>query len=132
MNIKEIAMFPTQLTHVETICFKAEKFSDKVKNEFNISAEIKGEIIDDVTGKSYIKIKVDNDDFYMEEEKVGVFKFEDVIEDEKPALQFMEVQGIRILWSYIREDLYSISSKMLPHPIMIPTIDVMKTLEKAE
>lgn len=58
--------------------------------------------------------------------------FSDEINDEKSAIQFMEIQGVRILWSYIREDLYSISSKMLPQPIMIPTIDVMKTLEKAE
>lgn len=132
MNIKEIVMFPTQLTHVETICLKAEKLSEEVKNEFIIAAETKGEILDESTGKSYIRIKVENEGFYMEEEKVGVFKFEGVIEDEKSAIQFMEVQGVRILWSYIREDLYSISSKMLLHPIMIPTIDVMKTLEKAE
>jgi len=73
-----------------------------------------------------------NDEFSLKEEKIGIFKFEEDIIDEKKAIQFMEVQGIRILWSYIREDLYSISSKMLSRPIMIPTIDVMKTLEKAQ
>lgn len=132
MNINEIVMFPTQLMSVETISFKAEKINEEVKKEFSIVAETKGEIIDATTGKSYIRIKVENDDFYMEEEKVGIFKFSDEINDEKSAIQFMEIQGVRILWSYIREDLYSISSKMLPQPIMIPTIDVMKTLEKAE
>lgn len=132
MNINEIVMFPTQLTHVETIRFKAEKLAEEVKREFSIVAETKGEILDATTGKSYIRIRVENEDFYIEEEKVGIFKFADEINDEKLAIQFMEVQGVRILWSYIREDLFSISSKMLPNPIMIPTIDVMKTLEKAE
>ncbi len=132
MNIKEIVMYPTQLVRVETTRFQAEKLSEEVKGEFRISAETKGEIVDGTTGKSYIRIRVENEDFRMEEEKVGFFKFGDTIEDEKSALQFMAVQGVRILWSYIREDLYSLSSKMLPHPVMIPTIDVMKTLEKAE
>lgn len=43
----------------------------------------------------------------------------------------MEIQGIRLLWSFAREDIYEISSKMLPKPIMLPTIDVMKTLRKS-
>lgn len=45
-----------------------------MKKEFSIVAETKGEIIDVTTGKSYIRIKVENDDFYMEEEKVGIFR----------------------------------------------------------
>lgn len=132
MNIDEIVMFPTQLQHVETISIEAEKKTSEVKKEFNISANVKGEVLDKRTGKSIIKIKVYNDEFLLKEEKIGIFKFEEDITDEKKAIQFMEVQGIRILWSYIREDLYSISSKMLSRPIMIPTIDVMKTLEKAQ
>ena len=132
MNINELVMFPTQLTHVETVRFHAEKMAAKVKSEFSISAEVKGEVLDEKTGRSNIIIKVENEDYYIEEEKIGIFEFEETIEDERLAIQFMEVQGVRILWSYIREDLYSISSKMLPRPIMIPTIDVMQTLEKAE
>ena len=132
MNINELVMFPTQLTDVETVRFHAEKMAAKVKSEFSISAEVKGEVLDEKTGRSNIIIKVENEDYYIEEEKIGIFEFEETIEDERLAIQFMEVQGVRILWSYIREDLYSISSKMLPRPIMIPTIDVMQTLEKAE
>lgn len=132
MNIGEIVMFPTQLVHVETTKFSAEKKSNEVKAKFSVTAETRGELMDSKNGKSYIKIRVENDDFYIEEEKVGIFQFSESIDDEKKAIQFMEVQGVRILWSYIREDLYSISSKMLATPIMIPTIDVMKTLEKAE
>lgn len=132
MNIKEIAYFPTQLKHVETQSIKAEKRAATIKGEFSIGVEVKGEIINDDTGKSTVKIIVENEDFYMEEVKIGLFGFSEKITNEKQAIQFMEVQGIRILWSYLREDLYSISSKMLSVPIMIPTIDVMKTLENAE
>jgi preprotein translocase subunit SecB len=132
MKINEIVNFPTQLIRVETVKINAEKFGEKVPYEFDIAAETKGEIVDEHTGKSFIKIKVKNKEFCIEEEKVGIFKFEDTILNEQSAVRFMEIQGVRILWSYIREDIYTISSKMLPSPIMIPTIDVLKTLEKAE
>ena len=132
MNIKEIATFPVQLEQVETLSIQAEKYSSEVRQEFSISASVKGEVIDKGTGKSTIEIKVCNDDFSIEEKKVGIFKFQEEITDEEAAINFMEVQGIRILWSYVREDFYTVSSKMLLKPIMIPTIDVMKTLEKAQ
>ena len=131
MNIKEIATFPVQLEQVETLSIQAEKYSSEVRQEFSISASVKGEVIDKSTGKSTIEIKVCND-FSIEEKKVGIFKFQEEITDEEAAINFMEVQGIRILWSYVREDFYTVSSKMLLKPIMIPTIDVMKTLEKAQ
>ena len=130
MNIKEIATFPVQLEQVETLSIQAEKYSSEVRQEFSISASVKGEVIDKSTGKSTIEIKVCNDDFSIEEKKVGIFKFQEEITE--AAINFMEVQGIRILWSYVREDFYTVSSKMLLKPIMIPTIDVMKTLEKAQ
>ena len=132
MKVEELVFFPTQLVHVETIRFNAEKKLEKAGMKYRIKAETRGEVVDEKMGKSYIKICVENNGYYFEEEKVGVFQFSEKITDEKSAVQFMEVQGVRILWSYIREDLYTISSKMLPHPIMIPTIDVMKTLEKAK
>lgn len=132
MNVKELVMHPAQLIHVETVRFSAEKKSQTVSHEFNVEASTEGEDIDENTGKSHIKIKVYNDDFCVEEEKVGVFKFEEKIADSKTIIRFMEVQGLRILWSYIREDLYSITAKMLEVPIMLPTIDVMKTVEKAQ
>ncbi|MDE5700445.1 MAG: hypothetical protein K2I96_24095 [Lachnospiraceae bacterium] len=132
MNIEEIVMYPTQLVHVETTFINAKKVSESVSTEFTISAEIKGEIMNENMGKSIINISVQNDGYQIEEEKVGIFKFEKEIEDAFRAQQFMEVQGARIMWSYLREDLYTVSSKMLPKPIMLPTIDVMRTLEKAQ
>ena len=131
MKVEELVFFPTQLVHVETIRFNAEKKLEKAGMKYRIKAETRGEVVDEKMGKSYIKICVENNGYYFEEEKL-VFSILRKITDEKSAVQFMEVQGVRILWSYIREDLYTISSKMLPHPIMIPTIDVMKTLEKAK
>lgn len=99
MNIEEIVMFPTQLQHVETTSIKAEKKKSDVKNEFAIFASVKGEVLGKNTGKSIINIKVCNEEFSLEEEKIGIFKFEEDIVDDKKAIQFMEVQGIRILWS---------------------------------
>ena len=132
MNINEIVKFPNQLIHVETTHVKSEKSGKLKHNEFNIEAHVEGEILDKNNGKSIITIKVSNDEYYIEITKAGEFKFEHQIEDEKEAKLFLEVQGVRILWSYVREDIYSISAKMLPHPIMIPTIDVLQTIKKAQ
>lgn len=132
MNITELVMHPAQLIRVETVRFSAEKKSQAVKREFEVEASTEGESIDENTGKSHIRIKVYNDDFWIEEEKVGIFKFEEKIADPQTVIRFMEVQGLRILWSYVREDLYSITAKMLEAPIMLPTIDVLKTVEKAQ
>lgn len=132
MKIESLDLYPTQLVHVETIRMAAEKRRETVNREFDVVASTQGEILDERTGKSHIHIKVSNDDFYIEEEKVGTFRFEEGITDEKSAIQFMELQGVRILWSYIREDLYAITSKMLETPVMLPTIDVMRTVKKAK
>lgn len=132
MNVTELVMHPAQLTHVETVRFHAEKKSQTVGREFNVEASTEGEHVDEKTGKSHIRIKVYNDDFWIEEEKVGVFEFGDEISDPQTVTRFMEVQGLRILWSYVREDLYSITAKMLEAPIMLPTIDVLQTVEKAQ
>lgn len=132
MNINEIVKFPNQLIHVETTHVKSEKQGKLTQNEFNVEAHIEGEILDKNKGSSVITIKVSNDEYYIEITKVGIFKFEQEIEDEKEAKKFLEIQGVRILWSYVREDIYSISAKMLPHPIMIPTIDVLQTIKKAQ
>lgn len=132
MKVNEIVKFPTQLIHVETVSIKAEKKSEKVSEEFSISANIGGEIIGKRMGKSVISIKIENEDYYIETTKSGIFEFDEEIKDEDEAKYFMEIQGVRILWSYIREDIYTISARMLSNPIMIPTIDVLKTIQKAQ
>lgn len=132
MKIDEIVTFPTQLVHVETTKIIAEKKDGEINKSFDITANTGGEILNSSTGKSTITIIISNESYSLEVEKIGIFKFETEIKDEQAAVLFMETQAIRILWSYIREDIYTITSKMLPRPIMIPTIDVMKTLEKAQ
>ena len=79
MNIQELVMHSAQLVHVETVRFQAEKKSAEVGRELHII------------------IKVSNNDFFFEEEKVGLFRFNEKITDKESAIQFMEIQGVRIL-----------------------------------
>ena len=132
MKVNEVVNFPVQLVHVETVRINAEKKKELIHNELNISVEVEGTILDKKTGKSMITIQTGNDEFMIEITKVGIFKFDEDIKDEGEAKYFMEIQGIRILWSYVREDIYTISGRMLPRPIMLPTIDVLKTIKKAQ
>lgn len=129
---KNIVLFPAQLKEVSTEKLVAERLSDDINLEFNIEVSTEGKIVNDNTAKSIITIKIYNETYLIEVKKAGIYEFEERIEKEEDAVLFMETQGIRILWSYLREDIYSISSKMLPKPFMLPTIDVMKTLERAE
>ena len=73
MKVEELVFFPTQLVHVETIRFNAEKKLEKAGMKYRIKAETRGEVVDEKMGKSYIKICVENNGYYFEEEKVGVF-----------------------------------------------------------
>ena len=55
MKVEELVFFPTQLVHVETIRFNAEKKLEKAGMKYRIKAETRGEVVDEKMGKSYIK-----------------------------------------------------------------------------
>ena len=131
MEFNEIVEHEAQLRHVETIKINAEKKKEYVENTLSIRASTKGEVIDNKTGYSSLYVIVENDGYILEVNKRGKFQLSNGISNKKKAIEFMEIQGIRLLWSFAREDIYEISSKMLPKPIMLPTIDVMKTLRKS-
>lgn len=74
---------------------------------------------------------VKGEGFQIEVEEKGVFEFSG-LENEKTISKFLEAQAIKILWSYVRESIYDLSVRMLRKPILIPIIDVIETLKKAE
>ena len=63
MLIEDIVEHGVQLKSVETKYIHAEKIHDEVNKEFEITANIKGEILNSNTGNSVIQIKVCNNDF---------------------------------------------------------------------
>lgn len=71
------------------------------------------------------------EEFELNITQMGKFVKNEEIDISKEDFEdFLAVQGIRLLWSFARENVYEISCKMLRHPILLPTLDVMKTLKK--
>ena len=132
MQIKELIMHPAQLEKVELVkveCEKAPDYNDE-NNILDISIEIDAEKIDTKNGASTINIHLKGEGFYINVVERGQFSFDNIEEENIPS--FLEAQGVKILWSYVREVIYDLSGKMLRKPILIPTIDVLHTLENAE
>ena len=134
MKIEEIVKHDAQLVNKELVKIIAEKkeIIGEKSNELNITAEITHEIVDDRHGISTASIKIYNDYYNLEIIENGYFEFSNKIEDENKAGAFLEVQGVRLLWSFAREDIFTISSKMLSKPIILPTIDVLETIKSAK
>lgn len=132
MKIEQLVMHPVQLEKVEVVKISAEKYSESVDRNINIGANIEAKCLTENTGVAKVELEVGNEDFKIEITTVGHFSYENDFENNEVIEKFLETQGIKIIWSYIRENLYTISSKMVDRPIMLPTIDVMKTLEKTK
>lgn len=111
MKIENLVYYDTQLINVNTTKITAEKKNERVDRSMNISGETKGSLIDTTKGKSVIRLKIYNDDFELSLTTEGIFEFKNEIVDEQKAIQFMEVQGIRILWSYVRENVFQSPQK---------------------
>lgn len=47
-------------------------------------------------------------------------------------MRFLIAQGVRLLWSYVREIIYDITGRMLRNAFLLPTLDVVQTLAKTE
>ena len=134
MRIEEIVKHDAQLIKVELVKVIAEKkdIEGEKSNELNIEAEIEHTIVDSKHGIATAKIKIYNNYLKLEINENGYFEFSNEIEDIEKAGAFLEVQGVRLLWSYAREDIHTISSKMLLRPIILPTIDVLETIKLAK
>lgn len=133
MEIRELILHPAQLQEVELIkveCNKTAQYNPE-NTEINISVSVEVDTIALTEGKTKVSISIEGEGFDIQVVEVGLFKFEGIDDTEKIKL-FLEVQGIRLMWSYIRETIYDFSGKLLRKPIMLPTIDVLKTIENAE
>lgn len=133
MEIRDMVLHPAQVEEVSLIklnCEKNDEFN-KDNTEIGIGISVSGEQVDSYTGKTLIEVNIDGTGFTISVILEGIVTF-DVDIPEEQVIKFLEVQGVRILWSYVREVIYDISGRMLRKPIMLPTIDVMKTIENSQ
>lgn len=125
-------MHPVQLKNVDLLsveCNKYENYNAQNK-EVNINVTIDATEIQDNMGTTIMEMKIEGEGFCFLIKQNGLFKFS--LEKKKSVLkQFLETQGVKLMWPYFREVIFDISGRMLEQPISIPTIDVLETIRKA-
>lgn len=134
MLIRELMMHSAQLTETDIIEIKAQKSKQSCSDEhINIETKVTSETISEQEGYSYIQVSLipESGNFTFSATVRGKFETKEPIERETFE-RFLLAQGVRILWSYVREIIYDLTGKMLRNAILLPTLDVVKTLAKAK
>lgn len=131
LALHDIQLLETRLSKVH--CEVYDKKECKDSGGVNIQISTKGRAIDEINGCSIISVVVENELFKFDITQRGDFRINGNIKiDKKDFEKFLSVQGIRILWSYARESIFELSCKMLRKPLMLPTLDVIKTIRNSE
>lgn len=135
MEIREYVKHDLQLEEVEVVEIQMKKNcnyqGDDTEIQMPVIIEVKGNVINSQAGYSWIKVTAGNESgpFEIEVQQRGKFTTEKTL-DEKTFERFLEVQGIKILWSYVRQTIFDITAKTGLTPYMLPTLDVVATLNK--
>ncbi len=127
--LHDIQLMDTRMVSLHCNVNEKEVKEDNIKT--NISIVTQGNAVTDRIGESIIRVNVVSEVFELEITQLGRFEKNSELEISKESFEkFLATQGIRLLWSFVRENVYEISCKMLRKPIMLPTLDVMKALKK--
>lgn len=134
ISVNDEMLHSVQLVDTRMVSLHCDVKTESIEEgnvKTNIFVSSKGKIISDNLGESVIQIKIVSEIFEMDITHSGSFKKNEEIEvSEKVFEKFLATQGIRLLWSFARENVYEITCKMLRKPIMLPTLDVMKAIKK--
>lgn len=130
MVLHDIQLVDTHMVSVNCNV-DVEKMENEDNIETNIAIGVKGNAIDDKNGEAIVDVEITSEFFSLNIIQRGIFVINNETEISKEQFeQFLVFQGVRLLWSFARENVYEISCKMLRKPIMLPTLDVVKTLQK--
>lgn len=126
--LHDIQLVDTQMTSLHCDVKMAKMEEKNIKT--NISIHTQGNAVDNRVGESSIEVIIQSDAFDLRIVQMGKFEKNEAMDISTDVFEdFLASQGIRLLWSFARENVYEITCKMLRKPIMLPTLDVMKTLK---
>lgn len=101
---------------------------DKIKIEISNTAEILDDSMSEaILGLRVFFVDVDPQPFSINIVYGGLCGTNESVSKEELKM-FAELQSVPLLWPYIRQALSDIMSKMSITPILLPTMDVVKTL----
>lgn len=141
IEINELIKHPIQLIGVDMVSCSIEKNSDQLQTVEYSNAEVKLKTwakLDTITsnlGYTYLNIRIgfadSNNPFSMNVTYRGACSLRKDIQVNSNFEKFLETQGLKLLWPYLRVAITDLMIKMDVQPIKLPTIDVLETMKSA-
>lgn len=142
LEMKELVLHPIQLIGVELIecnLFKNVNFKEKAildDMSVNLKAWSKLEEEDRKIGYTYLNVIIDFESsvkpFSINITYRGVCLLDNIKSSESQFKAFLEAQGVKLLCPYIKPAVADFMIKMDIDPLKLPTLDVLKTMERAD
>lgn len=142
LEMKELVLHPIQLIGVELIecnLFKNVNFKEKAildDMSVNLKAWSKLEEEDRKIGYTYLNVIIDFESsvkpFSINITYRVVCLLDNIKSSESQFKAFLEAQGVKLLWPYIKPAVADFMIKMDIDPLKLPTLDVLKTMERAD
>ena len=102
----------------------------------NLKAWSKLEEEDRKIGYTYLNVIIDFESsvkpFSINITYRGVCLLDNIKCSESQFKAFLEAQGVKLLWPYIKPAVADFMIKMDIDPLKLPTLDVLKTMERAD
>lgn len=135
ISIDKFILHNIQLTTVELVELECKQnYNFDYENDKTMKIPVKisswGKVINDVEGDAFLNIvlgKINETPFYINITQKGKCITQQALEKEEFE-GFLDSQGIRLIWSFAREAIYDMTGKMGITPYMLPTIDVIRTV----
>ena len=141
IEINELIKHPIQLLGVEMVSCKIDKCIEQLDTvEYsNIEVKLKTwanlDKIDKNLGYTYLNIIIDFSEkikpFFLDITYRGKCSLDNDIKATDKFEKFLETQGLKLLWPYLRVAITDLMIKMDVQPIKLPTIDVLETMKRA-
>lgn len=141
IEINELIKHPIQLIGVDMVSCDIKKYIECINTvEYNdaqvkLRTYSKLDADDKNIGFTYLNIIIefseDNKPFKMDVTYRGKCILDKDIKDTKKFEKFLETQGLKLLWPYLRVAITDLMIKMDVQPIKLPTIDVLQTMKRA-
>ena len=139
IDIREFINHPIQLTDVELIkCNLKKNFDADGRDKFDVRLKSWGGLDSNEknVGYTYLNIIIgfeeDESPYNIDITYRGKCLLDKNIDEDKKFENFLETQGVKLLWPYIRVAVSDFMIKMNIDPIKLPTLDVLKTMEKSK
>lgn len=103
------------------------KDEEYIENSIDINPKFSVDF-DDCIAKIKLEFCIEEDLFYLKGSLIGVFSFEETQEEDKIS-ELLVINGVTILFPYLRSAISAISNAVNVPTIIIPTINVIEYLQ---